>query len=340
MKSLMKMMSLPVSLLLMANNVSGFTRCYSYIAKDDFICKEQLCDYSQESISTLSNVKNDIVATLTINYEVFQMGKNTEVIPGYHPGYVFLYQADVYINNKVQYKGGLFNWFDGCHAGFLNYIELNTTFNGVGNVNHSYFTPSLETNDGDTGYKFLLGVSPLDHLYTEDSSYTDKQTENNTVLLGTYNDELDSFTDAINVYSNSYYYSVYDLIRRPTDFLGKYDSRILADVSSSKDIFNNKIKFKQRFDYNNMLEVTYHGISDAPECHVNHDKKGLYSGPCANGADLDKPFNFSFFGAIGVESENRPTSIDFEMKMDTFHGSQVNLDTFESSASDSFTIRL
>lgn len=73
---------------------------------------------------------------------------------------------------------------------------------------------------------------------------------------------------------------------------------------------------------------------------MKHDDKGLYSGPCANGVDLDKPFNFSFFGAIGVESENRPTSIDFEMKMDTFHGSHVNLDTFESSATDSFTIRL
>lgn len=68
--------------------------------------------------------------------------------------------------------------------------------------------------------------------------------------------------------------------------------------------------------------------------------KAYFLDPCVNGVDLDKPFNFSFFGAIGVESENRPTSIDFEMKMDIFHGSHVYLDTFESSATDSFTIRL
>jgi hypothetical protein len=62
---------------------------------------------------------------------------------------------------------------------------------------------------------------------------------------------------------------------------------------------------------------------------VGHDDKGLYSGHCANGTDFDKTFNFPFFEVIGVESKNRPTSIDFEMKMDTFHGFRVNLDTFE-----------
>ncbi|MCR4698837.1 MAG: hypothetical protein K5762_05685 [Bacilli bacterium] len=69
----------------MANNVSGFTKKHSFVARDYFICKDQLCEYSQKAISTLSNVKKDTVATLTINYELFQMGKNKEVISTYQP---------------------------------------------------------------------------------------------------------------------------------------------------------------------------------------------------------------------------------------------------------------
>lgn len=331
---------MPMSFLLMAGTASNFVVNFSYIARKNITCKTLLHSYSSESISTLSNVKQDTVATLTLNYEVYQMYKPTELITTYHPAYVFLYQADVYVNNAVKYKGGMFNWFDGCHAGFLNYIDITTVFNGTSGATHKYFTPSLNSDDDCDGYRILRGVDPQDDIYAENSQTSDKQTDYNRADSGKVNDNLESFTDAVSMYTNSYYDSNYDMIRNYGNYIGSYDSRLIADIDASQTVGSNSLTFDQRFTYNNELTATFDGVSSAPNISVTHDSQGLYSGPCTNGADDSKPFNFCFYGAIGVECPNKPSSISITLQMDTYHGSHTVLDTFESNASRTFTVSL
>lgn len=342
-KYLTRPLSLPMILLLTSGTTVNFVQPFSYIKHENITCKEQLVGYSSKSISTLSNVKKDTVATLTFNYEVYQMYKPSEMITTYHPAYVLLYQADIYVNNKVKYKGGMFNWFDGEHAGFLKNISISACFNGTNNQTHHYCTPSVDYSGETNTLRIMKGVFPESNLYAETSKSQDKQTSDNTVTYGLFN-RLDTFTDARSLTSNSYFYNLSYMNTHIDDFLNKYDSRILANVSSSESVENDKITFKQSFEYNQKLDVNVSEYGSGYTYNVTHDAKGIYSGPAkydgSTDKDDDKPFNFTFYGTFGVECPQKPSSIFIELSLDTLHGSHVNLDTFESSASDSFTISL
>ncbi len=342
-KYLRRVISLPLAVLLTSGTTKDFVQPYSHITHKSFTCKEQLVDYSSRSISTLSNVKKDTVATLTFNYEVYQMSKSTEMNPTYHPSYVLIYQADVYVNNKVQYKGGPFNWFDGEHAGFLKNISISATFSGIDYQTHHYCTPSIDSSYENDSLRIMREVYPEDDIYSCESKTDDKQSLDNQVNYG-LTDYLDLFTDTLSPTSNSYYYNLSYMNSHIDEFINKYDSRILAKVSSSENVGSSKITFKQNFEYNQKLAVTPSEYGTGYTYKVTHDDKGIYSGPAKyeNSTDTDdsKPFNFTFYGTFGVECPQKPSSISIGLGLDTYHGSHVNLDTFESTASDSFTISL
>ncbi len=343
-KYIRRLLSLPMVMLLTSGTTKNFVTPFSYIKHANITCKEQLIGYSSRSISTLSNVKNDTVATLTFNYEVYEMNKPTELLTTYHPSYVLLYQADIYVNNKVKYKGGMFNWFDGEHAGFLKNISISATFSGTKNQTHHYCTPSIDSSSGNYSLRIMRGVYPEDDLYTQNSKSANKQTDDNNVTDGLANSNLDTFTDTVGIMSNSYYYNLSYMNTHITEFLNKYDSRILAMVSSSENVESDKITFNQKFEYNQKLAVSPSEYGTGYTYKVTHDEKGIYSGPAKyeDSKDIDdsKPFNFTFYGTFGVECPQKPSSILIELGLDTYHGSHVNLDTFESTASDSFTISL
>lgn len=324
---------LPGVFLLSSFTTGDFYSFFSHISRTNLIVLNTLKEYSSVSISTLSNVKQDIVSTLTLNYEVLQMYKGTEVISTYHPGYVFLYQADIYINNSVEYKGGLFNWFDGCHAGFLDSLSIGLTFNGTGQISHAYQTPSLPSRDFNDNPRFLRGVFPTDNLYQQDSYYYDKQTEHNMIGLYPRFNDLDLFTDAINIVSNSYFDSVYEAVFNYSEYIGQYDSRLIANVNTTETRYNNSITFSQIFSYNNQVTFTFNGTSSTPTIQIYNDPDHLYSGPCTNGIDDNAPFNFTFYGAFCVECANQPNSATLSLNMHSYHGSHTALDIFDSSAS-------
>lgn len=342
-KYIRRLLSLPMVMLLTSGTTKDFVQPYSYIIHKIITCKNQLAEYSSRSISTLSNVKKDTVATLTFNYEVYQMWKPTEMTPTYHSSYVLVYQADIYVNNKVKYKGGMFNWFDGEHAGFLKNISISATFFGTDNQTHHYCTPSIDSSGENNSLRIMREVYPDDDIYTCESKTDDKQSLDNQVKNG-LTDRLDLFTDTMCPTSNSYYYNLSYMNTHITEFLNKYDSRILAKVSSSENLESDKITFKQNFEYNQKLVVTASEYGTGYTYDVSHDEKGIYSGPAKyeDGKDIDdsKPFNFTFYGTFGVECPQKPSSILIELGLDTYHGSHVNLDTFESTASDFFTISL
>ncbi len=60
---------------------------------------------------------------------------------------------------------------------------------------------------------------------------------------------------------------------------------------------------------------------------------------CKDGKDEDDPFDFTFYGAFGVESSKKPSKITIDLKLDTYHGSHTALDTFESDATESIVLR-
>lgn len=339
MKSKLKLLCLPLSFTLLSASSTNFVYVNSYIKHSNIMCKKQLTPYTSESFSTLSNIKKDTVATLTFNYEVYQMYKATEVYNNYNPGFILLYQIDVYINNAVNYKGGVGNWFNGTHAGFLNYINIKTEFDGLDYTNHSYQTPCLDKNHNEKGYRFLRDVNPNDYKYTQNSKNTNKQSTYNCV--DGVNDSYlasseDKFQNAVNIYTNSYHYST-DLIYDDYNLINSFDSRLLTYLTTSKNTESTKVNFEQNFSFNNKLNFNY--SNNKVNFSVDSSDK-LYSGPCTNGKDDSQPFNFTFYGVFAVESSKVPSTIKVDLKMDTYHGSHTALDTFESSANKSIVIHL
>lgn len=341
MKSKLKLLCLPLSFMLSSASSTNFVYVNSYIKHSNIMCKKQLTPYSSESFSTLSNVKKDTVATLTFNYEVYQMYKPTEMVPTYHPGFILLYQIDIYINNAVNYKGGVGNWFNGTHAGFLNYINIKTEFDDLDYTGHKYQTPCLDSTGKTYGYRFLRGVKPNDNIYKQNSKDLDKQTFYNRVdaPLDRYSaNGGDQFQDAVNIFTNSYFNYVNE-VYNDANLLDELDSRLVTNLTTSSSMYKSSIVyFEQNFQFNN--KVSY-SVSDTSSKKVSIDSSDkLYSGPCTNGKDDSQPFNFTFYGVFAVESSKVPSTIKVDLKMDTYHGSHTALDTFESSANKSIVIHL
>ena len=338
-----KIFLIPLLLSLISASSSNFIYVKSNIRHEDIYCKKQLQNYHSKTITTLSNIKKLPVAKLTFNYELYQMYKPTEVQINYHPGFILLYQADIYVNNAVEYKGGVGNWFDGKHAGFLNYINFNAEFRGIDYTGHSYQCPGYDSSGSLNSYRYLRDVNPTDTRYTENSYNSNKQTQYNGVTDALNSYHGDKFQDCTNLFTNSYFDSVYD-IYKDLNLINHFDTRLVAYITStiSRSENDHRIAFNQRFDYNNNVSLanTKKDNTGTYFAKVTEDSSKLFSGPCTNGTDDSKPFNFAFYGCFAVESSKVPDSIAIELKMDTFHGSHTALDKFESSAYDSFVIQL
>ena len=52
------------------------------------------------------------------------------------------------------------------------------------------------------------------------------------------------------------------------------------------------------------------------------------------------PMYFTFYGVTAVQTSSVPSSIDVTMFLDTLHGSHTYLDTFESTRTKKFNIKL
>ena len=338
MKITKKVTCLPLSVLLMSASSSNFIYASSKIKHGSTMCKKQIIGFSRKKITTLSNVKKLPVASLTFNYELYQMYKPTELITTYHPGYVLLYQADIYVNNRVQYKGGIGNWFDGCHSGFLNYIDINAVFDGLEYTGNSYQCPSYDSHYATRDFKYLRGVDPHDSKYSLSSADNDKQSFYNRVDVVLAPFEGGKFQDCSNLYTNSYYNSALE-INDDFNLLKEMDSRLVALETPTINVSNNKtIEFDQLYQYNTKVEIIEKD-GKYEEKFTSIDN-GLYSGPCTNGKDDDKPFNFTFYGCFAVESNKLPDTIRINLKMDTYHGSTTYLDKFESMAQGDILLRL
>lgn len=334
------LLAVPLCLSLISASSSNYNNYDSKIKFGNIVAKKRLVDYSSKTITTISNVKKNTVASLTFNYEMYQMYKGTELYKDYIPGFILLYQADIYVNNAVEYKGGIGNWFDGKHAGFLNYIDITAKFDGIDYTGNSYQCPGYgDDNVPERGPMTLRGVTPTLYMYTQKSSEYNKQSTYNQCGAVLDSNSGGRFQQCPNIFTNSYYYGL-NAIEKDFNIMNEFDDRLNASIYSKREASSDKksLKFTQKFTYNRKIFLEKGTNGYFP--NVENVSNGLYSGPCTNGKDDDTPFNFTFYGAFGVESNVAPSKVTIDLKLDTFHGSTTYLDKFESNASTSIVINL
>ncbi|MFA6830305.1 MAG: hypothetical protein WCR67_06375 [Bacilli bacterium] len=285
---------------------------YSSLTKNSFTVVEVISKGYQNN-QVLSNVKQLEAASISVDYEYYQMGNNTVLLTNYVPAYQVIYKAEIYLNNKVQYKGGIFNWLDGEHPAYINSLLVNASFEGVTNVNKAYQTPySVD------GFEIKIAdrVNPFDP--EEDSIYNSFSGVHGPSFL---------FTTAASLNSSSYYYNSISICN-VSDLV--FDSRLCAILKTSSSLSNKTQSFSQEFLYGHPVDK-YDGT-------VLKDKREYFSGPwnIEKGGPDSNPFIFRIYGSFGLESATKPSKMKLAFTMNTTYGSAVVSDNFTNDTRISF----
>ena len=322
-KKLLSIISLALCPVLLMSAVND-TMVYSTIMKEDIPALERLSEGSK-TITIYGHKSNDVAATLTLNYELFKMDKTTKLYTDYLPVYSLVYEVIIYLNSSVNYKGGVFDMFDGCHPAYLDEIRLSIDFDGVSNARKASQFPDDN-------------VSNLTSLYT--IPFTNPELYPNGLDTNDFNDIelLDSgsgFKTSYGIKSLSYGLPVSDLNHGHYDnvldeilyLMDLGDDRIWAKLFTSTDTKNNDstINFTTSLEYGYDFYLTEAG-------NIEAKKANYFSGPASID---DDPFNFHFFGATNVELESntKPSNVDMTVSLTSTHGSSVWLDSFTETAS-------
>lgn len=287
------------SLLMSASYQNGISY-YSTIAETNLSIISILSSGS-DTVNQGANVTGNIAATMTVSYELFSMDKTTALYTNYVPVYSLVYRVDIYLDNDVNYKGGLFNWFNGVNPCYLNYISVSASFEGVSDIGKVVQSPN--DNSSDSNIRLLEDVDPYNGYGTS---------------LGSRAYSISGFETCFGIGSSSYYNGLDELDNNET---GLYNSRIAARISSSEDITDNSVSFTNHLTYGYKIQVDDRGTYYATETDY-------YSGP----VESESPFYFTYYGAMNIESETQPTNCEMTFKMNTTHGSSVLNDHFTNTA--------
>lgn len=245
-----------------------------------------------------ANVTGNVAARITVTYELLSMDKTSVLYTNYVPVYSLIYRVDIFLDNDVQYKGGLFNVFEGVNPCYLNYISTTGTFEGLSSVGNVKQSPNV--NDNQNTLRYLNDVDPYDGYGRSANNYVDKTSA--------------PFNTCYGMSSASYFECIDDLSYTQQNF---FNSRIAANLSSSHTKTSNSVNF------NNTLTFGYHILFDQEEGFFAQQEQ-YYSGPKSD----ESPFYFSYYGAMNVESEVQPNNVNLTFQMNTTHGSSVFLDNF------------
>lgn len=286
-------------------SASSYTTDYKSNVTNKNITAIKKISEGSNSGECLSNVLNNVAARITFTYELYKMYKYTEILTKYVDSYTLIYRVNIYVNNNVHYKGGVFNMFNGYNPAYLKKISIISTFNSLTNIQRHNVTPS------GTGVYSLREVNPYYNEYPTDYNY----------LIACYqilqtNTSFESMS-----YSNpcdEFYDEDYG-----------FDSRISARLVTTKTLKETSLSYYQSFEYN--YKIDSH-IKDAKKINYKKIENELYSGPEKDG----EPFNFAFYGAINFESESEPKNSSIKINFETNHGSTVALDKFSSSTTLNF----
>jgi hypothetical protein len=317
---------------------------YSILAKTNISVADVLKKYdpsNKQTVMTTSNTYNDEVGHVFLNYEILSQAKATEMYSGFIPVYLMLYEADVYLNNNVHNKGGFGGWRDLYEPAFIDELKLSFTFKGVNSIRHSYCTPSIGDAGDSSGIRFLKGVDLNGtnngaDLYKDDTNDTsEKLTSGNCFSEGGNELKLDWMEKVMySIYSTSYCWEASSM--KPEN-LDSFDSKLAVKFSSSTVKSTPELTFTQDFLYNQRVSVINNG--DVKKVVVGTNDN-IFSGPIKDDSGKLKPMYFSFFGVCAIQSDDKPTSIDVSMSLDTTYGCHEWLCVNEASSHKYFQIKL
>lgn len=319
MKKIVSALAVPMFFLL--SSFTSANKLYSPIAETN-INSQTLINSGSEYGEAITTGKKQVAASVTFNYEFYKMEDSTALITKYVPGYALIYRIDIYLNNAVQYKGGVFNWFDGENPCYLQNINIDADFAGS-NIKNYFQTP--ETISGSE-WRCLEEVNAYDGA---------KNTTYNSIGLYTHDIHVNLFETASRLDSTSYGLSLtdlcYDYVKGKTHV---FNEKLGAQTNNDIKVTNSSsITFNQRYTYGYKTYKTgYNYIDDkhAPYDYVkdsngNIVKSKYYAGPTKS----DSPFRFSFYGAMDFESDTTPTLSKLSVDVNVTYGSSVALDSFD-----------
>lgn len=299
-KILAAISSFVVGNLLMSSSYQNGFSYYSTVVGSN-ISIVSILSSGSKTVNQGANVTGNTAATMTVYYELFSMDKTTVLYTNYVPVYSLIYRVDIYLDNDVKYKGGLFNWFDGVNPCYLNYISVSASFEGVSDIGKVIQSP--KDSSSKSNIRLLEDVDPYNGYGTSSENRIDY---------------ISVFETCYGLGSSSYYNGLDELNNYE---IGFYNSRVAAKIVSSESQTNNSVSFINSLTYGYKIQVDDKGKYYATETEY-------YSGPDKS----DAPFYFTYFGAMNIESETQPTNCEMTFRMNTTHGSSVLNDHFTNTA--------
>lgn len=272
---------------------------------NDYIYSDEILFSGEQSSTHLSNVLNNIAATIDFSYEIYQMNNSSYPTNHYVPAYTMIYRSKIMLSNNCPYKGGLFNAFDGNNPiCYIKNLSINATFQGLSSINNYFQSP--QTTNG-TSFRVMRNVNP---------HYDSRENEFN--CIGNTSQVTGHFSTATNLDATSYAYTISQATSEDFD----HDTRLIAEVANSISKTNSTLTFSQSFSYG--YSLSSNGlIRPAGE---------FFSGPAKTGQADDSPFDFSIYGAMNFESDTQPSKGDIQVVFNTIHGSSIWLDNFSRSS--------
>ena len=146
------------------------------------------CKKVYEGKSTTLELKaknyNQVAASMTMSMGLYEIGRESVVSTETIPDYIFYYRLDTYLNNNVHYRGGFLDINDLYNPAYLQYIDMDVTFNNLSseNIQNFQFYPSRESDINNSGLQdseknyYLIYVDPtasadFSHNDLEDNNY-------------------------------------------------------------------------------------------------------------------------------------------------------------------------
>lgn len=288
----------------------------SNILKDGSVnARKQLAssyiDEKSLSITELSVGKKEILADITLNYEIYSMEKYTVLLTNYVPMYSLVYKIDVHLYANVSYKGGFLDMWTYTKNAFLNHIFVNAHFD-------NYTAPSNYKSSIYPASTAVNGTMCLGNLDVNPINPGDTKKRDNAASDTAKGQTCSAIT------ATSYYHCVLDSTK-DTKRLASYCVSTISKMDS-------KIKYRTRYVYStdgmgydsNILELGNGTLTEESSC-----------GP--SGKD---DYVFSIYGACNFESNTAPRKCTISLETMTRLGDMnyMGYDNYTTEVSETIDL--
>lgn len=291
-----------LSLLLVGSllmSASSLKSVYSTLL-DATIPAREIIKSGSKYLEAKSNVTQDFVASIQLDYELFKMEKTTVLYTNYVPVYSLAYKATIHLSDGVDYKGDFLNLGFKHNPAYLDTIRISTDFASTEDITRATSTPS-ESNSNESLLHLMLDTDPLDGLLKNADNYVEPS------LNGGYE-------TSYHLNSTSYCTSLTDVNTTPidlTDYKLFHFDTIAAALYSDMDYSSNEANTNLKLEYGYCLN------RDPIDGVWSATKQDNFSGPMLDDGD----YIFCFYGANNYETMGEIESFDLTLSMTGYYGS-------------------